>query len=190
LAATVVLLVVLAVTSDLLLAARQPWADPSRSFVDVDAHGGILVLRGLIAFLLAALVGAIVGRTLPAVIVATVLVATVGLIGVRFGGWWLEEHVTYVTERVNSVTLPGGVIIGSMSRGQDGVVIPDEVAMSLAPPDVDPAIWVSEHYENVVAVVPGAVYPDYLKLEILASSIVVTVIVVGLLVTIERRRPF
>lgn len=188
-AALIVLLAVLAVVSDGLLAARQPWVAQGRSLVDLDGHGGILILRGVIAFLLAVLVGAVVGRTLPSVIVATVVVAVAGLLGASLANWWLQGHVTYVTQRVDSVSLPGGYSFGSMSRGADGVVVSDEVALSNAPPGEDPTMWVVEHYENVQAVVPGTAYPDYLAVEALAGSSVAVVIVVCLLVTIERRRP-
>ena len=185
----VALLTVLAIASDLLMAARQPWVDPGRTLVDMDAHGGLLVLRGAVAFLMAALVGAVVGRTLPSVIVATALVAVVGAAGLALSNLWLEANVEYRAEPVNAVSLPGGVYLGTMSRAKDGIVIPDDVALSLAPRDVDPAAWVAENYENVYAVVPGSAYPRYVYLETAVLAVVLVVQVASILATVQRRRP-
>lgn len=183
------ILVALAIASDLLLGARQPWVTPGQSLVDLDAHGGVLVLRGFVSFLLAVLVGTIIGRTLPSVIVATVVVAAVGLTGVTLTSLWLKANVTYSTEQVDIISVPGGFSFGSMSRAKDGVVISDELAMSLAPPGVDPTTWVTEHYDNVFAVVPGTMYPRYVLLETGAIGVVLAILAIGLVVAVERRRP-
>lgn len=185
----VVLLVVLAIASNDLVEAREPWVQPGQSLVDRDAHGLILVLRGLVAFVLALIVGAVVGRTLPSVILATVVVVAMSAVGVSLSSEWLKASIEYTTTRVDAVSLPGGLAFGSMSRDANGVVIPDDVAFSLAPSGVDPASWVAEHYENVWAVVPGTVYPRYVQA---VSAVVVGILAVAaaaLFVTVERRRP-
>lgn len=187
--ALVALLTVLAIASDLLVAARQPWVDPGQTLVDLDAHGGLLVLRGAFAFLMAVLVGAVIGRTLPSVIVATAVVAVVIAAGLVLTSWWLRANVDYRAERVDAINLPGGLNLGTMSRGPDGLVIPDEVALSLAPPGVDPGTWVAEHYENVYAFVPGRAYPQYVLLETGAVAVVLVVQAAILLATVQRRRP-
>jgi ABC-type transport system involved in multi-copper enzyme maturation permease subunit len=185
----IALLAVLAVTSDALLAARQPWVAPEQSLVDLDGHGSVLVLRGLVALLVGVLVGLLIGRTLPTVIVSTVVVMAVALSGVVFANLWLRSNITYTTEAANIVSLPGGYFFGTMSRGVDGVVIPDDAALSMAPAGVDPLAWVAEHYENVYAVVPGSLFGRYTLLEALLAGALITVLMVAILVAIERRRP-
>lgn len=187
--ALVALLIVLAIASDLLLAARQPWVDPGQTLVDLDSHGGLLVVRAAVAFMMAVLVGAVVGRTLPSVIVATAIVVVVGATGLVLTNRWLDANVAYRSEPVNAITLPGGINLGTMSRGPDGSVIPDEVALSLAPPGVDPSTWVAEHYENVYAFVPGSAYPQYVRIESAALGVVLVVQAALLLATVQRRRP-
>ena len=188
-AALIALLAVLAVTSDMLLAARQPWVAPDQSLVDLDAHGWVLVLRGLVALLIGVLVGLVMGRTLPSVIVTTVAVAASALGGLMLSNLWLRANITYTTENVNIVSMPGGHFFGTMSRGPDGVVIPDAVALSLAPAGVDPGAWVAEHYENVYAVVPGTLLGQYTLLQAISAGALLVLLMLVILAVIERRRP-
>lgn len=187
--ALIALLGILAVASDLLMAAREPWVDSGKTLVDMDAHGGLLVLRGAVAFLIAALVGAALGRTLPSIIVATALVAVVGAVGIGLSNVWLEANIEYRPEPVDAVNLPGGLNFGTMSRGKDGMVIPDHAALSLAPPDADPSAWVADNYENVYAFVPGSAYPEYVSLQAVVLAVGLVVQVAVLLAVVRRRRP-
>ena len=41
---------------------------------------------------------------------------------------WLKANVTYSTEQVDIISVPGGFSFGSMSRAKDGVVISDDTA--------------------------------------------------------------
>jgi ABC-type transport system involved in multi-copper enzyme maturation permease subunit len=188
-AALVVILAIPAVASELLLVARQPWVPPGQSLVDVDGHGFLLVVRGVAAFALALLVGAVLGRTLPAVIVAAALIATAGMTGLTLTDRWLRANVVYLADAVNAYTLPGGLNFGSMSRGVDGVVVSDEVALSLAPPGEDPFTWVAQNYESVYAAVPGSEYPGYMLVEGGAVGILIVLVGIATLTVVERRRP-
>jgi ABC-type transport system involved in multi-copper enzyme maturation permease subunit len=189
---TIVLVLLLAIpafASDLLLLARAPWVPAGQSLVDADGHGLLLVLRGLAAFAVALFVGAVLGRTLPAVIVAAGLIAAVAMAGLVFADSWLRGSVIYRTDAVNAFTLPGGVNFGSMSRGRDGVIVSDQVALSMAPPGEDPIAWLAENFENVYAAVPGSEYPRYLLSAGGAVGILVVTIGGATVVVVERRRP-
>lgn len=61
-----------ALAAGLLEAARVPEVDPSVSFQDYGLRGPVVVARGLAALGLGVLAGVVVGRVLPALIVASV----------------------------------------------------------------------------------------------------------------------
>jgi ABC-type transport system involved in multi-copper enzyme maturation permease subunit len=61
-----------AFATGLLEAARVPEVDPSVSFQDYGLRGPVVVVRGVLALTVGVLAGAVVGRVLPALIVASV----------------------------------------------------------------------------------------------------------------------
>ena len=66
------LLLVLAVSAELLEATRTPFIDTRAAFVDYGQRGLPLIVRGLFVFSVGVLVGSIIGRQLPALILSTV----------------------------------------------------------------------------------------------------------------------
>jgi hypothetical protein len=79
------------VAADRLFAASTPGApgvDLSRSFDGYGARGGLLASRAVFVFAVSVVVGSVVGRALPALIVAA-LVAWIGL----FGGIKVHERI-------------------------------------------------------------------------------------------------
>ena len=67
-----VVLALPAVTAGVLEGVRMPWIDPGSSFHDYALRGPVVVARGLAAFAIAVLAGALLGRVLPGLIVAAV----------------------------------------------------------------------------------------------------------------------
>jgi len=187
--ALVVILGFAAVASEALTVSRQPWVPAGLSFADAGGHGFAIVLRGLAAFALALVVGAVVGRTLPAVIVSATLIAAVAFAGGVLKDQWLEREVVYLPSNVNAYTLPGGVLMGSMSRATDGRVVPDEEAYALAPSGEDPLVWVAENFEGVYAAVPGTEYPRYAMVEGVAVGALTVLAIITTIAVVERRRP-
>jgi hypothetical protein len=80
-----ILLVLIGVASELLWQARAPTGIPNR-FDDAGLHGIAVIAKGAAAVGLGALTGAIVGRTLPALIGATVATIVVIAIGAVIRG--------------------------------------------------------------------------------------------------------
>lgn len=80
-----VLLAVLAVTSELLTAAMYPERSLGEDFTNFGQRGLPLVARGVGAIMLGVLVGAVIGRVLPAVLAAALV------IGLVFTGLTLAE---------------------------------------------------------------------------------------------------
>jgi hypothetical protein len=71
---TVVLLGVLALTSEFLAAALQPGADLGHDFAWIGRRGWLIIARGVGALLIGLLVGAVIGRVLPAILAATLII--------------------------------------------------------------------------------------------------------------------
>jgi hypothetical protein len=70
----------LGIAADRLIAAREPGLDPANAFADFGLRGVVLAARAGFVLCLAVLVGALMGRVLPALIVAGI-VATIGIVG-------------------------------------------------------------------------------------------------------------
>lgn len=72
-------------------AGREPWS-PALRFGDAGLHGPVIVAKGAAALGLAMLAGAVIGRILPAVIVAAALAFTLYLGGQVALGMWLQDE--------------------------------------------------------------------------------------------------
>ena len=187
----------LAIASDFLWAGRQPWG-PTPNMSDLGLHGPGIVARGLAVFGLAVLVGAFIGRTLPAVLIGVVL-----CLGVYMGaqialGVWLQaearNHVT--TSAGNPEQLfPGGTYFSQAWIGPDGQVIFDtEEAAALAPAGVAPYEWLFYGPENgglqvVQMGVPGSSYPTWVLIETIGFGLVGIVAIALVFPVVARRRP-
>ncbi len=71
---TLVLLGVLAVTSEILAAALQPTADLGHDFTWIGRRGWLIGARGAAALMIGLLVGALIGRVLPAILAAILVI--------------------------------------------------------------------------------------------------------------------
>jgi hypothetical protein len=80
LAVVVALTFAAGVATDRFFAVSDPTLDISQSFEGYGARGGLLAARALFIFGIAVVVGAVIGRALPGIIIAT-LVATIGMVG-------------------------------------------------------------------------------------------------------------
>jgi hypothetical protein len=189
--ALLALLALSAVTSELLLYARQPWVAPGLSFDNPGAHGVVVVFRGLAAFGVALAVGAVAGRILPAMVVATALILALwlGADVTRSVVLFDEALRTARVEPVNSSTFPGAKFFGSMSRAPDGRIMTDEEAFRSAPAGVDPAEWIAANFEAVYLAIPGSEYPRFAAVESVSFAVLAVVAMAATVVIVDRRRP-
>jgi hypothetical protein len=145
------------------------------------------------------LVGAFIGRTLPAVLIGVVLCLGVYL-GAQIGlGAWLQaearNHVTTSTDNPEQL-FPGGTYFGQVWIGPDGQVIFDtEEAAALAPAGVDPYEWLASYgpenggLQAVQMGVPGSSYPTWVLIETIGFGLIGIVAIALVFPVVARRRP-
>lgn len=194
----VFLLVVLAIASEVLAAAQMPTHHLDRDFAWYGRRGGLLVARGLAALGVGVLLGAVLGRVLPALLLAafaSALIFTVISLGMDR---WIQTDavvvasgdqagVRYLGQRVE---LTSGELVDYgelMRRGLAFDVIDEEGRLFAKPEDMG-------HPERMIGwdrtlVVPGRLYPQI----VLRESAVVggTALLLGLAsaAVVARRRP-
>jgi hypothetical protein len=171
--------------------ARQPGIDPWASFNNGSLRGPVLLLRGLMAFGLGVLVGAVMGRQLPGIIVAGLL--TIVVVGVIPIG--IQNYANSVAEwrpgqpGVGNADMTFNYAYRDLATGE---ILDYETVYSKAPqiadvgPDED---WIASHFESVTLVVPGRRYPEFVALECAAlGGVALLALGLGGFV-VDRRRP-
>ncbi len=117
----VLLFGMLAVLTDVLAAAMRPELDTSEAFWFYGGRGPLLVGRGLLALGAGVLIGAILGKQLPALLLAALAVGGMTFAGeVAFGAWHETEAVLasendHLSEPLgisSGVELPSGERVG------------------------------------------------------------------------------
>lgn len=194
----VVLLLVVAVVGEVLASAQMPNLHLDRDFAWYGRRGGLIVVRGLASLGIGVLVGAWLGRVMPALLVAifaSVLVFTAISLGMDR---WIESSAivqAFDADRAGGrqlgqrVLLPSGELIDYAELQRRGLayeVIQDDLLYA-KPEDIG-------HLDRLVGydrylVVPGSLY----KQIVLRESAIVgsTAVLLALATTfvVSRRRP-
>lgn len=194
----VVLLLVLAVIGEVLAAATMPTRHLDRDFAWYGRRGGLIVVRGLASLGIGVLVGAWLGRVMPALLVgiaATVLIFS----GISLGmDRWIEgdailnvyggpdEGGRYLGQRV---LLPSGELIdyGELQRrGLSAEAFQDDLIYA-RPEDVG-------HPERIVGrdrqlLVPGKLYSQIVLREAGVVGGAAVLLALGATFVVSRRRP-
>ena len=183
--------VLAAVAGEVVEAARAPWIDPLVSSQDYGLRGPTVVALAVAAFGISVFVGALIGRMLPALILAAVLVVGVrSVVGqmLPFG-----EPVVILSDSIFSeiAATDSPLVTGGAWQASDGRLLSWEEAYALAPAGTDdPSSWLSEHGKDVALGVPGR---DIWRVELRESAILVVIGLVGLVgaaLVVDRRRPY
>ncbi len=167
--------------------ARMPGIDPRASFNEYGTSGLPVVVRGIVVFAGAVLLGSLVGRQLPALILSGALALLIAF-GVSaahpFGAptEWVAE------DAVESPMADSTVETGW--RGQDGTILTYEAAAAGAPNPDDAYDWVAEHYERVVRVLAGRQRPEVEFRETVLLGGLALAAVGAASVVVARRRPY
>jgi ABC-type transport system involved in multi-copper enzyme maturation permease subunit len=179
-----------ALTAEVLERARYPLLEPSSSLNDGGVRGPIFVERGLVAFAVGIVAGAILGRQLPALIV-TIALSLVVLLGFETGvGSW---------ERSLAEWRPAAEDLSAADLSYDqqyqdrvtGALVDQQIVWANAPqvnggPD---DAWIGQHYILVSLVLPGNRYGLIVMGETAALGGLTFLLLGAGLLIVDRRRP-
>jgi hypothetical protein len=194
----VVLLAGLAVMTDMLGAAMQPNDDLSRSFHFEGNRGVIIVARGILALGIGLLVGAILGRQLPALLLGLMVTGLLyAAVTFAVGRWNETEAIeAWYGEDLGAPMFVGsGVRLASgerLSMGEfygDGneAFQSDDGQLYLTAADAeakrDP---IGQEY---ILVIPGERYPDVMARSSLVTAGAGVLLMIGAALVTSRRRP-
>jgi hypothetical protein len=196
LAVILTLLAALAGSSELLWEIREPW-EPSNRFSDAGLHGPVIVAKGVAAFGVALVSGALIGRVLPAVIIISVLCLGLQIGAETAKGIWMQaeagSHIVAVGDPAGGIganPFPGGVFVRIEWRTPDGKILTDEEALAQVPVGTeDPQEWLSENFHRIQAGVPGSRYPEWARLEIIGFTVIGVVAFFAAFPIVRYRRP-
>jgi hypothetical protein len=175
----VVLVAPAAFAADAFERARQVPPINGDSMQDYQVRGLPVVARATLAFGLALLVGARIGRMLPAFLLALALfAATAGVI--EFGlGSWLEGEAEPITD-------PGALYMREAYRATDGRILESSEAFSIVPPE-DPRF--KELFEPVSVGIPGTRTREAVTRTTIAYVLPSMILIGGTVLVVNRRRP-
>jgi hypothetical protein len=168
--------------------AETPTADLARSFDRIEIRGPLVAVRALAAFSVAVLAGALLGRTLPALLLATVAVAALSLGVDRGMDVWLRsvalpmpESTDYAADRIVD------------TQWQDlttGHVLTVSQYLAVVPPAGAPPDWQDTNFSAIPIGVSGSRSGDYAAIEVALLGGTIVLGTIGTLIAVERRRPY
>jgi hypothetical protein len=179
----------------LLEAAGRPWFEGGPNWEDMGLYGPIVVARALVAFGVGVLLGALVGRTMPALTLGAV--ASVGVFVLCwFALWaWVDANAILIDGR-NGNTNGGLTIGGQWYQTADGTLLRGDEAWASVPANVledptgeGPFAWLHDHYREVYRGVPASYAPTWAAIETIGLGVVAAVLIAASFVVVERRRP-
>jgi hypothetical protein len=176
---------VLGIAADRLLAASSPGLDISNAFANFGSRGVVLAARAIFVFGLAVFVGAVMGRALPALIVAGIL----ALVGIT-GGTMVHQRILQAEAVPMENPAPGDIQMDQRFRLPDGTLIGWPQLEQYDPQPQDPNFtgqWPT--LPMVTFGVPGTRYGEVQVREVavLLGGTLVALVMTAFIV--RRRRP-
>jgi len=178
-----------AIAAELLESARMPWMDAVASASDYGLRGPVVVALAFATLGVSVLVSSMVGRILPALLIAAVLAVALRAVvnsQVPFG-----EPMSALNQDVMTAGFEYPLVVDQGWRTDDGKVLTtDEAIASLPPGSDDPYTLLYEKYGPETLGVPAR---DVWRVELRQSAIFL-VVGLGTLVAagyvVARRRPY
>jgi hypothetical protein len=172
-----------AVTSEMLASAANPGVDLGASFRETGMRGPVIIARALAAFGLALLAGAVVGRTLPALLLAIAGIAAVS-VGVTLGQeTWLRAEAYPIPE---TASVDDAFIRDVAFVLPDGRLVDWDTAWTqLSDPNTSPMDAFPQRYIGI----PGTLAPEKRAREAAIILAVGVLAAATSAVVVGRRRP-
>jgi hypothetical protein len=174
---------------DWLEALRDPGSDPWRTFGHLGMRGPVLGAAGLAFFGIAMLVGAMVGRVLPALLMALALVMAAG-VGVTVLSDTQLQHETVLTYGMDG-GVPGRVV-DYLIQVPTGEILPMQKAYERYGEQMDQAFQTeggTTDFRPVLGINPPELYPWAVARLVILYAALGFGAIVGTFAVVERRRP-
>lgn len=177
-----------AVTTFAAFAVEPLEATQVRSAVEHQTlHGPIVIARAFAALGIGLLVGALLGRTLPASIVGVLLCVVIAIAAVEPRIAWLDDRKTVIGPIQAS-----GYSFGFLMRAPDRALITLDEAFSRVPPgeEENQDQWLFDHgYEYVQLGVTDETVMAWTPYEVVGFSLVGLATIASTGLVVNRRRP-
>ena len=173
--------------ADRLLEATEPGIDPANAFTQFGIRGVVLAARAVFVFAIAVFVGTLLGRALPALIVAGIVTGLGIAGGIQVHGMILTSEAVPIEEADVQV---GDLYVDQMFRLPDGRLIGWAEVEQYDPAPTDPASsgeWPTLPIVNIG--VPGSRYREVEVREVGALLSGTLIALLGTAAIVQRRRP-
>lgn len=184
-------LTVAAVASAYLEAGRVPALQISSGFHDYGLWGPLLIFRGVAALGIGVLIGAVVGRVLPSLLL-TGAICGVMFLALPVASTLAQPLVPLVSDQTSATEYP--LSVSSGWKAADGRFLSQDEARALVPPDASgpgqAEGWLSAHFELVNLGIPGSRMPEVAGREAIALLLVGLAGVAIAALVLDRRRPY
>lgn len=190
----IVLLGLLAFMSDVLAQAMRPDIDTSQAFWFYGGRGPLLIGRGMLAFGVGLLVGSVLGRQLPAMLLAAFAAAGLVLVSeVPLRTWHETEAVVATSGEYpgEPLGLGSGVVLPTGERvpySEVGAEFQDETGAFYAT-EADFQARRNPIGTEYLLIVPGERYPEIVARETVAFTFAGLLLTGGAAALVVRRRP-
>lgn len=189
-----------AVVASLVQADREAWGESA--FFNLERHGPLVIARAFGAFGVGLLVGAMLGRTLPAFVFGVAFSLALGFaVGSARDAWLASLEPVVIGDTATGVS-PIGVATDVAWRTPEGMVISREQARAIVSAagvpepaaddvqDVPAVVWLEEHgYAELTLGVTEAMAVGWAPYDALIFGLVGVVSVAGTIPLVNRRRP-
>ncbi len=180
-----------AVGASVLEATRGPFV--SYVFSDLGLYGPIVVARAFAALGLGLVAGAVLGRTLPALIVGAVLsMVLLASAGLAREAWVRTQPFVVLDQETTNAPSFDGLTFEQAWRTPGGAVIREPEAMGLggASGSADPYQWLLDHgYAIVDLGITGESARGWEPIEVGGFVLIGLALVAGTVAIVDRRRP-
>ena len=187
-----VLLAIPAMAGEVLERTLHPVIDPGMSFEGYGTRGPVLVLRFLPVVAAAALIGTLLGRQLPSVLVAGVVAGAMAFGNEMIHPLWLEPTGQQDVEVYAPLETLGSLYVTTRYRDLDGNWISEEEAieqMTWDPESGEPEPDPAETPRPILLMIPRERYGEVVLRDSAALVGAGALLSGFLLVAVRRRRP-
>jgi len=167
--------------------SEVPTMDLANSFERIEVRGPIVAVRAVAAFALSVLAGALLGRTLPALLVAIVAVAAISLGVDRAMDCWARAQAVPLVQPDFRADRVVDARWRDLTTGR--VLTPGEYLALVPPPGASPD-WLTTNFVETSIGVPGSRAREYLIVESAVLGGLTVLWTAGSVVVVERRRPY